>query len=219
MSRVLAVQAKNTKIAAVKMDKEKRGRLNKQLNFLIEIDKLKTIERRNLIADGSRRENDAEHSWHFAMMALIFYEYAYSPEVNLDRVIKMGLVHDLVEIYAGDTFCYDEAGALDKADRENEAADKLFSILPADQAKEYRSLWEEFDAMETPDAIYAAAIDRFQPFLNNSATNWHTWSLTDVTKSKVYKRMEMVKCGMPQLWSFVEEMIAQALKDGRLKED
>lgn len=198
------------------MDKAKRERLDKQLKFLIEIDKLKTIERRNLIADGSRRENDAEHSWHFAMMALIFYEYAYSPEVNLDRVVKMGLVHDLVEIYAGDTFCYDEKGALDKAERENAAADKLFSLLPEDQAEEYRSLWEEFDSMETPDAIYAAAIDRFQPFLNNSVTNWHTWSLTDVTKSKVYKRMEMVKHGMPNLWSFVEDLIAEAIKDGRL---
>lgn len=201
------------------MDKIKRERLNRQLNFLTEIDKLKNVERMNLTADGSRRENDAEHSWHFAMMALVFYEYAYSSAVNLDRVIRMGLVHDLVEIYAGDTFCYDEVGALDKVERENAAADKLFSILPEDQAAEYRALWEEFDAMETPDAIYAAAIDRFQPFLNNSVTNWHTWSLTDVTESKVYKRMEAVKYGMPELWSFVEDLIKEAIKDGRLKKD
>ena len=201
------------------MDKKQKERLDKQLKFLIEIDKLKTVKRMNLIADGTRRENDAEHSWHFAMMALIFYEYAYSPVVNLDRVIKMGLVHDLVEIYAGDTFCYDEEGAKDKAQRETVAADRLFSLLPDDQAKEYRALWEEFDLMETPDAIYAAAIDRFQPFLNNSVTDWHTWSLTDVTKSKVYKRMEIVKRGMPELWCFVEELITQAIKDGRLREE
>lgn len=201
------------------MDKKKRERLNKQLNFIIEIDKLKNIERMNLIADGTRRENDAEHSWHFAMMALIFYEYAYSPKVNLDRVIKMGLLHDLVEIYADDTFCYDEKGALNKTERETAAADKLFSLLPEDQAEEYRSLWEEFDAMQTPDAIYAAAIDRFQPFLNNSVTNWHTWSLAGVTESKVYKRMEMVRAGMPELWNFVEDLIQAAIKDGRLKAD
>ena len=142
-------------------------RLDQQLRFTAEIDKMTSILRRTMLVDGSRRENDAEHSWHIAVMALIFEEYAVEP-VNVSRAVKMCVVHDLIEIYAGDTFAYDVAGNADKAEREAAAADKLFAQLPAEQGTEIRSLWEEFGAMQTPDATYAACIikrgknDRFR---------------------------------------------------------
>jgi putative hydrolase of HD superfamily len=128
-------------------------KLNRQLKFLAEADKMKNILRQTYITDKSRQENSAEHSWHFALTALILYEYCGIEGVDINRVIKMALVHDLVEIYAGDTPAYDTDGNVDKDEREKEAADKLFSFLPDDQAAEYRSLWEEFDRMETPDAF------------------------------------------------------------------
>ena len=142
------------------------SRLKQQLRFAIEVDKMKNILRRTVLMDESRRETDAEHSWHFAMIAMLFFEYA-GEGVNQERVLKMALVHDLVEIYAGDTFAFDEQANVNKDMRERQSADKLFTQLPASQGMELRSLWEEFDAMETPDARYAAAIDRLQPFLSN----------------------------------------------------
>ncbi|MDL2236922.1 HD domain-containing protein [Christensenellaceae bacterium OttesenSCG-928-K19] len=193
-------------------------RLERQLSFLVEIDKMKTVLRRNLIADGSRRENDAEHSWHMAVMALVLYEYAYSPEVDLCRALNMTLLHDLVEVYAGDTFCYDEAGKVDKAERERRAADKLFALPPEEQGSEYRALWEEFDAMQTPDSIYAAAIDRMQPLLLNYLTKGHTWHQANIGSDKVYERMDMIKKGMPKLWPVVEYIVNDSIEKGFLKE-
>ena len=194
-------------------------RLSKQIDFLIEIDAMKNVLRQTLLADGSRRENDAEHSWHFAVMAMILQEYAYSPDVDISRVLKMALVHDLIEVYAGDTFCYDDAGNSTKEAREREAADKLFGKLPAEQGAEIRALWEEFDAMETPDAIYAASIDRIQPLINNYLTQGHTWKKGNVTSDKVYKRMEPIRTGMPQVWEVVEFMITDSIRRGFLKEN
>lgn len=194
-------------------------RLTKQIDFLIEIDAMKNVLRQTLLADGSRRENDAEHSWHFAVMAMILQEYAYSSEVDISRVLKMALVHDLIEVYAGDTFCYDDAGNSTKEAREREAADKLFGKLPAEQGAEIRELWEEFDAMETPDAIYAASIDRLQPLINNYLTQGHTWKKGNVTSDKVYKRMEPIRTGMPQVWEVVEFMITDSIRRGFLKEN
>lgn len=145
------------------------GRLERQLRFLTEIDKAKLILRRTLLTDGSRRENDAEHSWHLAVMAAVLQEHAREP-FSMERVLKMTLIHDLVEIYAGDTFAFDTAANAGKEDRETAAADRLFALLPPDQGQELRALWEEFDAMETADARYAAALDRLQPFLHNLCT-------------------------------------------------
>ncbi|OJU14358.1 MAG: hypothetical protein BGN88_05630, partial [Clostridiales bacterium 43-6] len=156
-------------------------KLQKQMEFLTEADKMKTIFRQTLVMDKSRRENDAEHSWHFALMALTLAEYAASDEVDINRVLKMALLHDLIEIYAGDTFAYDSTGNTDKEAREQAAADKLFALLPPEQAKEFRSLWEEFDEMETPDALYAASIDRLQPLLSNFNTEGHTWVKYHIT--------------------------------------
>lgn len=193
-------------------------RLKRQLEFLVEIDQMKNVLRQTLLADGSRRENDAEHSWHFAVMAMVLSEYAGS-EVDMLRVLKMALVHDLIEVYAGDTFCYDDAGNATKEEREREAADKLFGILPPEQGAELRGLWEEFDAMETPDALYAASIDRLQPLLNNYLTEGHTWKLGKVTSDKVYQRMAPIQKGMPKVWEVVEAMIKDAIQKGFLKEN
>lgn len=192
-------------------------RLNKQIKFLIEIDKMKNVLRQTLLTDKSRRENDAEHSWHFATMAMILYEYADQSKVDLYRVLKMALIHDLVEIYAGDTFAYDISGNETKKEREDLAAEKLFSMLPEDQGKEIRDLWEEFDDMQTPDSKYASAIDRLQPFINNYVTEGHTWKLGNVTSNMVYKRMDMIREAAPELWPFVENIIDMSIEKGYLQ--
>ena len=175
------------------------NRLEQQMRFLVEVDKMKSVYRRTILIDKTRRESDAEHSWHFALMAMLLAEYADPEKVDCARVIRMALVHDLIEIYAGDTFAYDVQGNQDKRQRETEAADKLFALLPEDQAAEIRALWEEFDAMETPDAQYAAAIDRLQPFLNNYLTQGHTWGLGGVKSAQVYERMDPIRVALPEV--------------------
>ena len=192
-------------------------KLKGQLKFLSEADKMKNIFRQTRLADRSREENDAEHSWHFALTAMTLFEYCEIEGVNIDRVIKMALVHDLVEIYAGDTFAYDEKGNESKEDREKESADKLFSLLPNEQAVEYRTLWEEFDLMKTPDAIYASAIDRLQSHHNIHLSGGYTWEKHKVTEDKIYKRMAPVKIALPRLWEFVELTINEGLEKGYIK--
>lgn len=192
-------------------------KLKNQLQFLIEADKMKSIMRQTLLVDKSREESDAEHSWHFALVAMTLFEYAGLEGVIMERVLKMAILHDLIEIYAGDTFAYDMRGNEDKACREKAAADKLFALLPNEQAHEYRPLWEEFDKMQTPDAMYASAIDRLQPFLNNHFTDGHTWRKHGVSVEMVYKRMTPVKTALPKLWEFVEFAIQDNLKKGYIK--
>ena len=192
-------------------------RLKQQLSFLVEIDKMKSILRQTLLIDKSRRENDAEHSWHFAMMAMILAEYA-DPNVDLNHVLRMALVHDLIEVYAGDTFAYDTVGYEDKDAREQAAADKLFALLPSDQGADIRSLWEEFEAMETLDARYAAACDRLQPLLHNYLTDGHTWQIGGgVTAEQVKKRMAVIEDALPELWPFIQHVISWGLQTGKLK--
>ena len=193
-------------------------RLERQLEFLIEADKMKSVFRQTLVMDKSRQENDAEHSWHIALMALTLHEYAAHGGVDINRVLRMALLHDLVEIYAGDTFAYDADGAKDKQQREEAAADKLFSLLPPEQSREFRALWEEFDAMKTPDSMYAAAIDRLQPFISNYKTDGHTWIRHKVTAEQVYARMAPVKDALPALWEFVERVIRESCGKGHLAE-
>ena len=194
-----------------------QDRFQKQLDFLILIDKMKNIERQTLIADGSRRETDAEHSWHIAVMAILLKEYA-AETIDVDRVVRMLLVHDLIEVYAGDTFCYDVQGNLDKQKREKEAADRLFSMLPDDQRDEIRNLFEEFDRMDTPDSAFAAALDRLQPLINNHLTNGHTWRKGHVKSAQVYERMAPVKQAASSLWPLVERIIAHGIEIGALEE-
>lgn len=191
--------------------------LEKKIQFIIEADKMKGIYRRTLLMDKSRCENDAEHSWHLALMAMTLFEHAYSPDVDILHVLKMVIVHDLVEIYAGDTFAYDEKGYEDKLEREIKAADRLFGMLPEEQGREFRALWEEFDAAETPSALYASAVDRFQPLLSNYMTQGHTWKDGAVTSAKVLKRMEPIKTAIPEAWKLVENIIEESIANGWLK--
>ena len=191
-------------------------RLDMQLKFTAEIDKMTSIYRRTLLVDGSRRENDAEHSWHIAVMALLFKEYCIE-EPNVEHAIRMLVVHDLVEIYAGDTFAYDDKGNASKEEREKAAADKLFSQIPPEQGAEIRSLWEEFDAMESTDAKYAACLDRLQPFLHNTLTEGHTWREGKTHRSQVEKRMNIIKEFMPDVYEWVNKNIERGIEKGWLQ--
>ncbi len=188
-------------------------RLDQQLKFTAEIDKMTDVLRQTLLISKSRRENDAEHSWHIAVMALLFTEYAIEP-VDVGRAVRMCVVHDIVEIEAGDTFAYDVKGNIGKAEREKEAADKLFSKLPEDQAKMIRDLWEEFDAMETADAKYAACMDRIQPFFHNTLTDGHTWGNGKITREAVEKRMAVVKEFMPEVYKWAVANMDNAVAKG-----
>ena len=191
-------------------------RLDMQLKFTAEIDKMTSVYRRTLLVDGSRRENDAEHSWHIAVMALLFKEYCIE-EPNVEHAIRMLVVHDLVEIYAGDTFAYDDKGNASKEEREKAAADKLFSQIPPEQGAEIRSLWEEFDAMESTDAKYAACLDRLQPFLHNTLTEGHTWREGKTHRSQVEKRMNIIKEFMPDVYEWVDKNIERGIEKGWLQ--
>lgn len=190
-------------------------RLDQQLAFVLEIDKLKTILRRTLLTDASRLENSAEHSWHLAICAVLLAEYSPVP-VELSRVVKMALVHDIVEIDAGDTFCYDATGNLDKAAREQCAADRLFGMLPPEQGAELRTLWEEFDARQTPEAKYANALDRLQPLLHNYRTEGAAWRKHGITYAQVIERNRHIADGAPALWDYVKRLIDDAADRGWL---
>ncbi len=185
------------------------AKFNKKLQFLILIDKMKSVYRQTLLADKSRRETDAEHSWHIALMAMLFSEFA--PQgVDKERVIKMCLVHDLVEIYAGDTFCYDKKAGEDKREREMRAAQKLFSVLPKEDGKELKELWLEFEKQETPDAVFSASLDRFQPLINNFLTDGHTWKKGKVVRPQVEERAALIKKGLPIAWETVQKILDDA---------
>ena len=188
-------------------------RLDQQLLFTVEIDRMTDVLRQTLLINKSRRENDAEHSWHIAAMAMLFSEYTIEP-VDVGRAVQMCVVHDIVEIEAGDTFAYDAQGNIDKADREKAAADKLFGKLPPDQGKMIRSMWEEFDAMKTPDAKFAACMDRIQPFLHNTLTDGHTWVKGKVNRAAAQKRAAIVKEFMPEVYKWMEINMDNAVEKG-----
>ena len=194
----------------------KNEKIQNQIKFAITIDEMKNIFRRNLLADGSRRENDAEHSWHLAMLAMILEEYS-AEKVDIERVLKIALIHDLIEVYAGDTFAYDAKGNEDKHEREIQAAEKLFGMLDPVQGREIRELWDEFEAIETAESKYANAIDRIQPLILNYLTDGHTWKMGDVTSDKIYKRMDIIRTATPELWHIVEGIINTSIKAGILK--
>lgn len=192
-------------------------RLMQQLNFLHEIDKLKTVFRRTtLISDTTRFENSAEHSWHLAFYAIILQEYA-NEEINLLRVIKMALLHDLVEIDAGDTFCYDVAAHKDKEENELKAAKRLFGMLPEEQQEELMALWLEFEEGKTVDAKFAISLDRIQPLLHNVVTGGGSWTRHGINRSQVEKRMSPVVDGSKELAALVDELLDQSVKKGILK--
>ncbi len=191
-------------------------RLPRQIEFLVEIDKLKQVYRQTWLMDQSRLENDAEHSWHLAVLAVVLAEYAAGPDLDLVKVLKMVLIHDLVEIDAGDTYAYDTDSQRDQAQRERKAADRLFHILPPDQAAEFRAYWDEFDARETPEACYAAALDRLQPLLHNYHTQGKAWREHGITSDRVFERNSPAADGAPVLWQYAEGLIRDAVEKGYL---
>jgi putative hydrolase of HD superfamily len=192
-------------------------RLMKQIQFITEIDKLKRILRQNVVIGTAENENDAEHSWHMAVMALLLPEYSKDKDIDVLKVIKLVLVHDIVEIDAGDTFCYDEKAQESKAERELRAAGRIFNILPQDQAEEIMELWREFEDMQTPEAKFAACLDRLQPLILNYNTKGHTWQKPGVTSEKVLKRNEPLEKNTPELWEFVKYVVEDSIDKGYLK--
>ncbi len=200
------------------MDEKKRERLLKQTEFLLEIDRMKEIGRQTYLADGSRKENDAEHSFHLAVMAYLLAEYANEP-LNREKVMIMVLVHDLVEIDAGDTYAYDPEGNLTKADREKKAADRIFGLLPPDQGTELRGLWEEFEARETPEARFAAVLDHMQPVLLTDRADGKSWKEHGVRRSWIGKRNEGNELGSETLAARILELIDQNVEKGNIKDD
>jgi putative hydrolase of HD superfamily len=189
------------------------NRLDQQLSFILEIDKLKTILRQTLLTDSSRRENSAEHSWHLAIMSFLLAEYAMGP-IDVPRVTKMLLLHDVIEIDAGDTFAYDVAGNVDREEREQHGAERIFGLLPEEQARELRALWEEFEEFKTPEAKYANALDRLQPLLHNARTEGGTWRIHSVARDQVYRRMEPIRTALPEIWPVVTRIIEDACARG-----
>lgn len=195
------------------------ARLERQIRFLMEIDKVKTVLRRNrVVSDPERRENDAEHMYHFAIMATVLAEYANEP-VNLLRVLQMILVHDLVEIDAGDTFVYDAAAQVGKREREEAAAERIFGLLPDDQRDEMRAAWEEFEAEETPEAKFAASIDRLQPLLCNYHTQGGAWREHGVRREQVFARNSKIERGSTQLWAAISAVLADGAARGYMAPD
>jgi putative hydrolases of HD superfamily len=192
-------------------------RLKQQITFLLEVDKLKNIYRQTKVTGEDRYENDAEHSWHLAMMAFILLEHSNEKNIDLLKVIKMVLIHDIVEIDAGDTFAYDDKGYEDKAEREQKAANRIFNILPQDQSKELFDLWEEFEKRETNEAKFATALDRLNPLLLNYNTGGQAWKKHDVKSEKVLSRNKKIDQGSEALWQYAESLIKKAVEEGLLK--
>ncbi|EFC86740.1 HD domain-containing protein [Parafrankia sp. EUN1f] len=191
------------------------ARLSRQIAFLIEIDKLKSVLRHSNLVDLSRRENDAEHSWHLAMFSVVLAEYA-AYEVDEARVLRMLLIHDLVEVYAGDTFIYDYAAAADQEERERAAAERLFPQLPDEQAAALRSLWNEFEQRQTPEARFARALDRVQPLLLNFHTQGSTWRPHKVTRADILRHRAIIEDGSPRLWEYIDSLLDEAVRRGYL---
>lgn len=201
-----------------KNNPEAKSRLEKQIAFLIEVDKVKNIFRQTYLADGKRKENDAEHSWHLALAAVLLKEHM-AEDVDLGRVMTMVLIHDLVEIDAGDTYAYDMEGAATKREREVKAAKRIFGILPEDQGIYFRELWDEFEEYETADAKYAHLLDNFQPLLLNDASEGKSWEEHGVHKSQVCRRNARIPETSEIVWEKMLEIMDKHIAAGRLKAD
>lgn len=187
------------------------SRLEQQMSFVMEVDKLKRVERQTLIVDGSRRENSAEHSWHIALMALLLSEHV-DQQVDLLKVVKMLLIHDIIEIDAGDVFAYDVDDERDN--RERMAAERIFGLLPGDQGEEMYQLWREFEERSTPEACYAASLDRLLPLVQNFATGGYTWVKYHIPEAKVRERNQVIADSSPSLWELAQSVIEQARAKG-----
>ena len=198
---------------------EQTKRLEQQINFIREMDKEKFIGRQTYLSDGKRKENDAEHAWHLALMTFLLSEYANEP-IDVLKTMVMVLFHDVVEIDAGDTYAYDEEAKKTQRERELKCADRIFSILPEDQGKYMRELWEEFEAQETPEAKFARTMDNFQPVILNDASKGKSWAEKGVHLSQILKRNARTGEGSEELWKYsYEKLIMPNVKKGNIKED
>lgn len=194
-------------------------RLKKQLDFILQADAEKEIERRTLISSGKRFENDSEHAWHMALMAILLSEYA-NEEIDVLKTVSMILIHDIVEIDAGDTYCYDYELGKSQRERELKAADRIYALLPDDQAKKLRALWDEFEANKTPEANFAHAMDCLQPTMLNNATGGVMWKKNSIKLSQVLKRNEYTEKGSQELWNYqLNELIMKNVENGNLIDD
>lgn len=193
----------------------KNDRLNQQLAFVLEIDRLKEVVRQSYLLNGNRRENTAEHSWHIAVMGAILAEHA-DALVDMLRVVRMALIHDIVEIDAGDTYCYDADGNSDKAEREKRSADRIFGLLPKDQETELRKTWEEFENGNTPEAKFARSLDRLMPLLHNYHSGGKSWLEHGITRDQVMERMKPVREGSETLWELARSIVDRAVERGFL---
>jgi putative hydrolases of HD superfamily len=190
-------------------------RLNQQIRFLVEADKLKSVLRRNYVIHEERRENSAEHSWHVALIAIVLAEHS-NDSIDINRVAKMLIIHDIVEVDAGDTFIYDSNANKSKAEREERAAKRLFGLLPEDQGKLFRELWEEFDARSTVEAKFANAVDRFVAVLHNYETQGRGWREHGIKRQQVLALNEQVKTGSATLWDEIQKLVDAAALEGIL---
>ena len=192
------------------------ARLVRQIEFIAECDKLKEVFRQTINTQSRRPENDAEHSWHLCLCVIVLAEHANTPSLDVLRVLKMLIVHDLVEIDAGDTFAYDAAAMANQHEREVVAANRIFGLLPADQAAEFRALWDEFEAKDTPESKFATAVDRFQPMLLNCRSQGAAWARHGVTHDRVVARNRTIAEGCSELWRYAEAMLQEIVKAGHL---
>lgn len=192
------------------------GRIEQQTAFAVEIDKVKNIFRQTWLADGSRKENDAEHAWHAALMAVLLAEYSNEP-VDVLKVVKMLLIHDLVEIDAGDSYAYDEAAQATAHEREQKAADRIFGMLPEDQKREFRSLWDEFEEYETPEARFAHVMDNFQPLLLNDAADGKGWKEHHVKRANIEKRNRKVPEGSRAISEYIKQIVDRNIEKGNIE--
>lgn len=191
------------------------NRLNQQIRFILELDKLKSVLRQNYLIGQDRHENTAEHSWHLAMMAIFLFEYVDS-EINLGHVLELILIHDLVEIYAGDTYCYDEDQTEDQKEREAQAAEKLFGLLPLDQTTRLHELRNEYEAGGSSEARFAASLDRLMPLLLNYHTQGRSWKEHAIKADQVLARNRLISQGSDKLWSFAQSIIEDSISKGYL---
>jgi putative hydrolase of HD superfamily len=192
-------------------------RIEQQVRFILEMDRLKEVFRQTVCTQSRRAENDAEHSWHLCLAVIVLAEHANAPRLDVLRVLKMVILHDLVEIDAGDTFAYDTARMAGQHEREAIAADRIFGLLPADQAAEFRGLWDEFEERRTPEAKFAAAVDRFQPVLLNCSTEGAAWRRHRVTADRVVARNAHIAEGSAALWEEAGRLIRQAVQAKHLE--
>ena len=198
------------------MDEEKKLRLKQQMDFIVEVDKAKNIFRQTYLSDGSRKENDAEHSWHLALMAFLLSEHA-TKEVDVLQVMKMVLIHDLVEIDAGDTYAYDASGNETKRARELAAADRIFNLLPADQAAQLRALWDEFEAGESAEAKFAHTLDHSQPMLLNDASGGRSWREHGVEAAQILARNKHTAEGSEAIWEYQKSLLEKNIENGNVR--